>query len=176
MVANQKRQGPAGTGPESQNVNHCKADHSARRPIDRLLPLLRDVRSTGRDSWAATCPNGHAHKGGLSIREEADGRILLHCFKGCAPLAVLASVGLELADLFPERIRDATPEARRASREAFQRNAWQAALGVLGREANVCLIACGMARRGEVLAAEDFERLQEAEARIQSAREVLCGR
>lgn len=176
MTASRTRQGPAATGPESHNVNHHAANHSALRPIDRLLPLLRDVRASGRSSWAATCPGDHAHKGGLSITEADDGRILLCCFKGCAAASVLAAVGLTLADLFPARIASPSPEARRASHEAFQRSAWAAALGVLQREATLVFIAAGMARRRETLTAEDYALLAQAIERIHTAREVLSGR
>lgn len=176
MSTYQTRQGPAATGPQSHNVNHHAGNHSALRPIDRVLPLLRDVRASGRDSWTASCPGDHAHKGGLAITEGDDGRVLLHCFKGCDVLTVISTVGLTLADLFPERIASPSPEARRASHEAFQRSAWAAALGVLQREATLVFIAAGMARRRETLTDEDFERLAQAEARIASAREVLSGR
>jgi hypothetical protein len=174
MSWSQKRQGPAGTGPASHSHQPLQRNSTTTmQPIDRLLPLLRDVRSTGRNSWAASCPNGHAHKGGLAITEAEDGRLLLHCFKGCGAREVLHAVGLELADLFLERIADPTPYARRAAGEAFKRAAWAAALGVLGREASVCLIAARDVLAGRLLSAEDAERLAVAVNRIGQAREVL---
>lgn len=35
--------------------------------------------------------------------ETDDGRTLIHCFAGCEPGAILAALGLTLADLFPDR-------------------------------------------------------------------------
>ncbi|MBS0456759.1 MAG: hypothetical protein JSS44_05455 [Proteobacteria bacterium] len=177
MTASRTRQGPAATGPESHNVNHHAANHSALRPIDRLLPLLRDVRAVSRDSWRADCPNGHQRlKDSLAITEASDGRILLHCFACNDVRGILAVVGLTSADLFPGRIRDPSPEARASAREAFKRSAWRAALGVLAREATVIACAAGMIRQGQVLSADDDERLAQAIERIHTAREVLSGR
>jgi hypothetical protein len=42
----------------------------------------------------------------LSVRELDDGRVLVHDFGGCAVVNVLAAVGLELGDLFPDRAID----------------------------------------------------------------------
>ncbi|HEY0878136.1 MAG TPA: hypothetical protein VGE10_06760 [Zeimonas sp.] len=75
--------------------------------VETLLARLDHVRKTGRAQWVACCP-AHESKSraSLSIAEAADGRVLMHCFGGCAPLAVLEAVGLDFADLFPERDPD----------------------------------------------------------------------
>ena len=49
---------------------------------------------------------GESRGPSLSITEAGDGRLLVHCFAGCAPLAVLDAIGLDFAALFPERDRD----------------------------------------------------------------------
>ena len=177
MRALQKRQCPAVTG----HVSHSqplspRGSITSTRPIDRLLPLLRDVHKVSCAGWRATCPNSHAGKGGLSIAEAEDGRLLVHCFKSCDASDVLRAVGLELADLYPTPVRDPSPETRRAAHEAFQRAGWTAALSVLEREATVVLSAAFYARRGEALNDVDRARLDLAFARITSAREVLNGR
>lgn len=139
-----------------------------------LLSRLDGVRRSG-DGWRANCPNGHARtRGSLSITEADDGRILLSCFACHDTPAILGALGLELADLFPERIKDTTPEGRRAAREAFKRTSWVAALGVLGREAGVVLLAARDVLAGNVLPTTDLERLALAEDRILRAREVLA--
>lgn len=138
-----------------------------------LLTRLEGVRRSG-DGWRANCPNGHAKaRGSLSITEADDGRILLSCFACHDTPAILGTLGLELADLFPERIKDPSPEARQRAREAFKRSAWAAALGVLGREAGVVLLAARDMLAGKALPAGDVERLALAEDRIARAREVL---
>jgi hypothetical protein len=149
---------------------------TALRPVDRLLPLLRGVTKTG-EGWRADCPNGHRKsRGSLSITEADDGRLLLCCFNCHDTPGLLASLGLEVANLYPEQIRDPSPEARKAAQDAFRRNGWEAALSVLHREIVVVLIACGMLRRQEPLTDEDAARLELAESRIGQAREVLYGR
>lgn len=138
-----------------------------------LLSRLEGVRRSG-EGWRANCPNGHAKaRGSLSITEADDGRILLSCFACHDTPAILGKLGLELADLFPERIKDPSPEARQRAREAFKRSAWAAALGVLGREAGVVLLAARDMLAGKALPAGDVERLAQAEDRIARAREVL---
>lgn len=139
-----------------------------------LLSRLDGVRRSG-EGWRAICPNPvHQHrKQTLSIGEADDGRILLTCFACHDTPGILGALGLEMADLYPERIRDPSPEARQRAREAFKRSSWAAALGVLGREARVVLLAAHDMMGGAALSADDMARLALAEGRIQRAREVL---
>lgn len=142
---------------------------------DILLSRLQHVRSTGPASWRADCPNGHQHaRGSLAITQADDGRVLAHCFACSDVHGILSAVGLELADLYPERIKDPSPEARQRAREAFKRNGWAAALRVLSREATVVLAAAWMLRNGRTLTADDGARLTLAMQRIDRAREVLA--
>ena len=141
--------------------------------IELLLSHLHNVKRNG-SGYRADCPNGHGQaRGSLAISEADDGRILLHCFACNDVHGVLRALGLELADLFPERIKDASPEARRAAQEAFKRSAWGAALRVLDRESNAVLIAATMTQEGQVLPPDDMDRLVLATDRIAQAREVL---
>ena len=142
---------------------------------DVLLARLQRVRKTGPSSWRADCPNGHQRaRGSLAITESDDGRILVTCFACHDTPAVLSAVGLELGDLYPERIRDLTPEGRRRAREAFKQSAWTAALRVLEREATVCIVAAGMLRAHLTLTCDDDARLATAMDRIRDARAVLA--
>lgn len=141
---------------------------------ETLLALLSNVRETGAASWRADCPNGHSHaRGSLSIAETTDGTVLLHCFVGCGAAEIVHAVGLELRDLFPEKISNPTPEGRRAAREAFRRSAWTAALGVLAREAIVVRIAGNDLLTGRPPNPADDARLTLALQCIEQAREVL---
>ena len=72
---------------------------------DALLSKLARVRKTGAGRWVACCPShGSGTNTALSVSELPDGRVLLHDFGGCEVEAVLAAVGLTLADLFPEKL------------------------------------------------------------------------
>ena len=82
-------------------------------PAERILERLDDVRPNGKARWTARCPS-HADKtSSLSIREADDGRVLLHCFGGCATDAVVGAVGLELRDLFAPRASGFVSAVRR---------------------------------------------------------------
>lgn len=141
---------------------------------DVLLSRLERVRKTGPASWRADCPNGHQHaRGSLAVKIADDGRILLTCFACHDTTGILAAAGLEFGDLYPERIRDPSPEGRRRAREAFKVNGWRAALGVLAREATVVLVAAGMLAHDEPLTAADHDRLTMAMQRIADARALL---
>lgn len=140
-----------------------------------LLTRLGGVRRSGA-GWRANCPNpAHTRvRSSLSVIEADDGRILMSCFACHDTTTILAAIGLEMADLFPERIKDPSPEARRAAREAFKRDGWRAALNVLGREAGIVAMAAHDLLAGKSLPPPDVARLALAEERIQRAREVLA--
>lgn len=67
-----------------------------------LVARLDKAKRAGERSWLARCP-AHADKGPSLKVTDADGKILIHCFAGCAPHEVVAAVGLKLEDLFPPR-------------------------------------------------------------------------
>src|SRR5437868_3858417 len=73
------------------------------QPIDRVLPRLDRVRSSGPNQWSARCPAHEDRNPSLSIAVGLDGRVLLHCHGGCAFDDVLAALDLGPRDLFPER-------------------------------------------------------------------------
>ncbi len=66
-----------------------------------LLRHLEKVRDHGFGRWSARCPAHADRLPSLSIRE-ADSRILLHCFAGCKPEAIVEALGLEMRDLFTD--------------------------------------------------------------------------
>jgi 5S rRNA maturation endonuclease (ribonuclease M5) len=69
--------------------------------VDALAQKL-DARRSG-DGWSAKCPAHDDRRASLSISEGKDGRVLLHCFAGCACDEILSAVGLTKRDLFPRR-------------------------------------------------------------------------
>jgi predicted protein tyrosine phosphatase len=74
---------------------------SASNPAESNFPASK---KTGADRWMACCPAHPDKTASLSIKDLPDGRMLLHCFAGCEPDAVLAAIGLTFADLMPERL------------------------------------------------------------------------
>lgn len=142
-------------------------------PVASLLDRLSDVRRYG-EAWRATCPaRAHSSKATLVISEGHDGRALVVCHAGCDPSDVTAALGLRMADLFASRVTAATPDEKRAAADRMRAANWAAALGVLGREATIVLIAAECIANGETLSTVDIERLRAAIRRIQRAREML---
>src|SRR5690606_29929169 len=94
----------------------------------------------GHSKWVAGCP-AHDDRGpSLSIAETVDGRLLVHCFGGCAPNAVLDALGLDFCALFPER--DPDDVGRRPGwRSAHGRGARQRTEGVSPRTALIAIAA-----------------------------------
>lgn len=175
----QKRQSPAGTGLRDYELLAGKkytprlATVNSTDPLGRLLARLDGVREAG-NGHVAHCPAHADRSPSLSVTQGSNGAVLIHCFGGCDPASVLAAVGLDLADLFPGRIRDESPEGRRIARREAVQAGWAAALGVLARESTLVAIAAETLRHGETLSAADVERVHVAANRIQDVREVLA--
>jgi hypothetical protein len=74
-----------------------------------------------RRGFSARCPSHDDHHHSLSLAIGRDGRVLVHCFVGCQPEAIVRAVGLELRDLFgdtPAGPRAPDPVPRRSRLEA----------------------------------------------------------
>ena len=63
--------------------------------------LRLNARRTG-SGWIIYCPAHDDRSPSLSIHEGRDGRILLNCFAGCEPSAIVQALGLEMRDLFAD--------------------------------------------------------------------------
>ena len=99
-----------------------------------FVKLLQRVRARGEGRWMALCPAHQDRQPSLSIRQGADGRILLYDFGGCTPVEIVAAMGLRLVDLFVGPPRIAKPETI-AKRTRVDRSALalQFELAALGR-------------------------------------------
>lgn len=131
-----------------------------------LLERLRRVRSTGTGRWLACCPAHEDRTPSLSVRELDDGRILLHCFAGCPVGDVVAAVGLELHDLYPDRhLGHAVPPERRPFAAAD-------VLAAVASEALVVALVAGRIRDGEAVAPDMAARAALAAGRLLAAADV----
>ena len=127
-----------------------------------LLSKLDKVKRTGAGRWVACCP-AHADKGpSLSLRETDDGRVLVYCFAGCSAVDILAAVGLELRDLYPEPL---------AGHHKPERRPFPATdvLRCIAFESLVVSAAAAALLTGEPFGPAERERLILAAGRIQSA-------
>ena len=94
---------PAGGGPPKTrrllvNQYHHTAPFPVEDNVEVLLGRLEGVRPAGPNSWVARCPAHDDRNPSLSVSVK-EGRVLLHCFAGCPPEAVLEAVGLTWRDL-----------------------------------------------------------------------------
>ncbi len=72
-----------------------------------LLAKLPDAKKAGK-GWLAHCPAHEDRRASLSVSEREDGTALIKCHAGCETSAILAAIGLTLANLFPLK-GDPTP-------------------------------------------------------------------
>jgi hypothetical protein len=71
-------------------------------PVEVLLERLPDAKKSG-NGWSARCPSHDDQRASLSVSDGEDGTALVKCHAGCETSAILAVVGLTLADLFPAK-------------------------------------------------------------------------
>ncbi len=75
-------------------------------PIERVLDALAAAgdppKPTRTGEYSARCPAHPDRDPSLTVREGDDGKVLLHCFAGCAPESIAAALCLEMRDLFPD--------------------------------------------------------------------------
>jgi len=133
--------------------------------VDTILSRLSKVRSTGKGTWLACCPAHNDKTPSLTLRALDDGRILLHCFSGCDAVDVVQSIGLEMTDLFPERLGEFKPVAQPFSALDVLR--------ALRRESGVLAIAVAHVAEGKPLHVEHKARIDLAAERIADAVEYV---
>jgi hypothetical protein len=75
-------------------------------PVLEVLSRLDNVKG-GHGKWQACCPAHEDRTPSLSISVGEDGQVLLYCHAGCKPENVVAAMGLEMRDLWPDRDQSA---------------------------------------------------------------------
>jgi hypothetical protein len=78
------------------------APRPAPLAFEDLLALLERVHRVGEDRATARCPAHGDRSPSLSIRAGDDGRVLVHCHAGCRFAEIVAALGIEPRQLFPE--------------------------------------------------------------------------
>jgi len=130
-------------------------------PIENTLSRLEKPRQRQPGQWSARCPAHPDKSPSLSVRETPDGAVLLHCFGGCETAEIVASLGLELSDLFPPRDKPTgTPKKIANLLTAGQ------ALELLHTETTLIAIALTNFFKGTAVAETDMTRLRQAAGRI----------
>lgn len=136
--------------------------------VSKLLDRLRKVKPNGPGKWLACCPAHEDRSPSLAIRVTDDARVLVHCFAGCGAADVIAAVGLEFTDLFPET----NLETFRPVSQPFTA---ADALRCLAQESGVIAIAIADMAEHRPIELADGERVALASDRIQTALEYVYG-
>jgi hypothetical protein len=135
-------------------------------PIDLLLGRLGDrVRQVGHGRWRVPCPAcGGTNPSKLSIGECSDGTVVIHCFGGCDPTAIVSSLSLTLADLFPPNNWRAA--GIHGSRPRRPRVDWAAAIEACERDLILVKIVLAQLAAREPINDEDAAACQRAATRV----------
>jgi len=99
-------------------------------PLERVLSRLQGVKQEANGSFTALCPVHESppegHRPSLNVREAPDGKALLTCrSKGCTAQQIVTTVGLSMADLFPEKRPPARTPAGVAGEPLRETGRWQ---------------------------------------------------
>ena len=121
-------------------------------PADKLLPLLNKVHLLKPSQWVACCPAHDDRNPSLKITEAGDGTLLLKCWAGCPAAQIVAAIGLDMRDLFPDG-------GQRSSRQGPSRAAVE-------HERYIVAIGLSLQARGEKLPKSDLDRLEMARRRL----------
>ena len=79
-----------------------------------ILDRLEKVTGS-KGKWIACCP-AHQDKSPSLAVTETDDRVLVHCFSGCDTQDVTAAIGLNVADLFYNKLTGAEMTERKRQR------------------------------------------------------------
>lgn len=73
-------------------------------PLEKITANLEGVIHSQNGQIRAVCPSHESRNKSrtLAVKESDDGGVLLHCFADCSASEILAALGLELSDLYPE--------------------------------------------------------------------------
>jgi hypothetical protein len=72
-------------------------------PLGRVQAALEAAGSRRQGAMSWTCPAHDDQRASLSVQEGRDGRVVLRCHAACETRDVIAALGLDWSDLFPER-------------------------------------------------------------------------
>ncbi len=131
---------------------------------DTLISRMDKVRRSGQGRWMCKCPAHEDKNASLSIRELDDGRVLLHCFAGCSVHEVVASVGMDMQDLFPPKLGDGQ-HTRPAERRPFPA---ADVLRALALESKIVALVARRIKNNEPVSSQDYERTVLACSRIEA--------
>jgi hypothetical protein len=125
-----------------------------------FLSRVERVHQSAPGRWRAKCPchESRGHSQTMSVRETADGTVLIKCFAGCGALDIIKKVGMRPGDLFPKEYR-----APNVQRGPARPNNWHA------REVQLVGLVASDIAEGRTVQSHDAERCAEAVVKITQA-------
>ena len=132
--------------------------------LNTVLSRLEKVQRIGNDRYKAICPAHDDRSPSLAIKDD-EGRLLLHCFGGCETLDVLGAIGLDFADIMPDKVAG---NFKKDKKPFYAMDI----LGIIKFEATLTYIYASDMAKGLALSSADKERLLLAASRINHAYEV----
>jgi hypothetical protein len=132
--------------------------------LNTVLSRLDKVQRIGNDRYKAICPAHQDKTPSLAIKDDG-GRLLLHCFGGCETSDVLGAIGLDFADIMPDK---AMGNIKKDRKPFYAMDI----LGIIKFEATLTYIYASDMAKGLALTSNDKDRLLLASSRINHAYEV----
>lgn len=136
--------------------------------IDTLLNRLQKVKSTSRNRWMCSCPAHDDKSPSMHIQLTDDNRILINCKAGCDTYSILQSIGLDWADIMPDR---AISHQERPIKQILYASE---ALKLIQFEARIIMMAGYDLAKNKPLTESDMLRAQTAMQRINKAIEATA--
>lgn len=133
-------------------------------PAEKFLSRVESKHRPGADHGVFKCPAHDDKRASATWRETDSGALLVHCFSGCSAADIVAAIGLELSDLFPEREDKATPG--KPERRRFYAGD---TLRAVAFEALIVSAAAAALATGTPLSEVDRDRLHVAAERLRQA-------
>lgn len=83
------------------------------RPISNNLNVimnnLKGVKRSGEE-YRALCPAHNDRNPSLSLRENNDGKVIMHCHAGCSATDVMNAIGMDVKNLFGDELKPTKPQ------------------------------------------------------------------
>lgn len=135
--------------------------------VDKILPLLSNVKQTGAHSWTACCPV-HDDKHPSFCITEKDDSVLMHCFSCHASIdEIVDALGLTIADLYPDNPESNYSPQRRKHFPARD------VLNALANEVLVMEIITNQFAQDKTITEEDRKRVKQISQRFEVAKEYV---
>lgn len=134
--------------------------------LDNLLSRLTKVKKTGKDSFIACCPAHQDKSPSMTIREVEEGKLLIHCFAECSVENIIGAIGLDFADIMPDKVDDVIRKSRKIPFSPAD------VLACVKADAGyLYLIMCEL-DKGNIFTQDQILKAKKAAARIYSAAEL----